>query len=308
MHRAVTAEPRGCTAAAGCTYQRAGGGQFYTCAAHAHRHACGRERCDSCFIGDDAQLTCARTGRWLGAAVALSPFAAVVHGAAAGGARALIDRRSAAAAAATPPTPPPPRDPFRPNVRARQARRAEALVRTLLFGPRRAALVSLRSARAVQEARTATRRHCRERARAGLAPDVDALRALCVAATQAHACAPAPAPDARREEELVSCVLRAWAGIADAPYTRANFTHIQFDDVALAVLFLRGRGGVAFGGGAPAHLRACAYLSGALPALADLGRLGINVKGFTRGRNHLFKAWRSRAPTPPPTPPPTPTR
>jgi hypothetical protein len=132
------------------------------------------------------------------------------------------------------------------------------------------------------------------------------VRALCAAATQAHACAPAPAADPRREEELVSCVLRAWSGIADAPYTRANFTHIQFDDVALAVLFLRARGGVAFVAGAAPQLRACVYLSGALPALADLGRLGINVKGFTRGRNHLFKAWRSRAPAPTPTPAPPP--
>jgi hypothetical protein len=72
--------------------------------------------------------------------------------------------------------------------------------------------------------------------------------------------------------------------------------------VALAVLFLRARGGVAFTAGAPPQLGACSFLSSALPALTDLGFLGINVKGFTRGRNHLFRAWRSRCPLTTPTP------
>jgi hypothetical protein len=291
-HEAVTAAPLDCHATAGCVYSVATKGH-YRCTVHNHTHLCSRAQCDSRFVGDDAQITCGRTGRWMGAAMALVPHAAVVRGAA----------RTAAAPSSEKP---PPRDPFRAVYRERQRRDAEGLLATLLFGPGREVAANTRRERAMAGARSSVRRHCREQRRAGLRPDGAVVRDMCRSA--AASAGPAPSSDVAPDTtSIVQNLLSVWSDMATTPYTRENVGHVRFLDVALAVLYLRGGGGVEWGAG-DERLPKSALLADLLPPLSDLRYLDIDVKAFTRGRNHLFKAWRSAA-TPRPSPPrPSPPR
>jgi hypothetical protein len=280
----VRAPPLDCHHRAGCAYSRTANG-VYRCDAHGHDHACGATRCDSRFIGGDTQVTCGRTGRWLGSALAPSPFAVVPRG-----------PLPLAAAAVKTSTSPASRDPFRPSVRAQQDGRARGLIAVLLGGRLRRALARTKRKKAMAAARNTVDRHARAAERAGVAPDAAVARRACdVAAAAAGNPLPSPETLALHEDGWVRSVMGAWARLGGSSYGRGHATHVRFLDVALAVLYLRAGGGVAWPGADGFFLGPCGVLGGTLPRFTDLHHLRVDVKGFTRGKNHLYRGWRSEA-------------